>query len=81
VRIGAHGLAGQTIQRVVGIGDRASVNSATEVRFPVAPVCKMAYAKTGQSRLARQQLQQAVKINPNSNDAAHLKKQLAQLKS
>lgn len=41
----------------------------------------MAYAKTGQSGLARQQFQQAVKINPNSNEAADAKKQLALLKS
>jgi len=40
----------------------------------------MAHAKTGQSVLARQQLQQPVKINPNSSEAVDAKKQLAQLK-
>jgi len=38
----------------------------------------MAYAKSGQTALARQQLERALKINPNAEDA---KKQLAQLKS
>ena len=38
----------------------------------------MAYAKSGQTALARQQFERVLKINPNSNDA---KKQLAQLKS
>lgn len=37
--------------------------------------------KRVQSGLARQQFQQAVKINPNSNEAADAKKQLPQLKS
>jgi Flp pilus assembly protein TadD len=41
----------------------------------------MAYAKSGQTTLARQQLQTALKMNPNSNDAEDAKKQLAQLKS
>jgi hypothetical protein len=41
----------------------------------------MAYAKSGQTSLARQQLQTALKMNPNSNDAEDAKKQLAQLKS
>ena len=41
----------------------------------------MAYMKTGQSALARQQLQQALRMDSNSADAAEAKKQLAQLKS
>jgi len=36
---------------------------------------------SGQAPPARQRFEQAVKINPNSNDAADAKKQLAQLKS
>jgi len=38
----------------------------------------MAYAKIGQNALAREQLERALKINPNASEA---KKQLAQLKS
>jgi tetratricopeptide (TPR) repeat protein len=38
----------------------------------------MAYAKSGQTGLARQQFERVLKINPNSSDA---KNQLAQLKS
>ena len=41
----------------------------------------MAFAKNGQSTLARQQLQIVLRISPNSTDAADAKKQLAQLKS
>jgi cellulose synthase operon protein C len=41
----------------------------------------MAFAKNGQSALARQQLQIVLKISPNSTDAAAAKKQLAQFKS
>jgi len=37
----------------------------------------MAYAKSGQPALARQQFERVLKINPNSSDA---KTQLAQLK-
>jgi tetratricopeptide (TPR) repeat protein len=41
----------------------------------------MAYAKSGQRTLARQQFERVLKINPNSSDAADAKNQLAQLKS
>ena len=41
----------------------------------------MAYLKTGQSALARQQLQLTLKIDSKSADAADAKRQLAQLKS
>ncbi len=41
----------------------------------------MAYEKTGRTALARQELQMALKINPNSADAADAKKEIAQLKS
>jgi Flp pilus assembly protein TadD len=41
----------------------------------------MAYAKSGQTTLARQQLQQALKLNPTSGDAEDAKRQLAELKS
>lgn len=41
----------------------------------------LAYQKTNQPILARQQLQRVLKINPNYNDAADLKKQLAQVRS
>jgi tetratricopeptide (TPR) repeat protein len=41
----------------------------------------MAYAKSGETTLARQQLETALEMNPNSSDAADARKQLAQLKS
>jgi hypothetical protein len=41
----------------------------------------MAYVKTGQVVLARQQFERVLKIDPNSSDGADAKKQLAQLKS
>ena len=41
----------------------------------------MAYAKSGQAALARQQLQQALRLNPSSSDAEDARKQLAELKS
>jgi Tfp pilus assembly protein PilF len=39
----------------------------------------MAYAKSDQPRLARQQLERVLKIDPNYSDAADVKKQLAGL--
>jgi tetratricopeptide (TPR) repeat protein len=41
----------------------------------------LAYQKVGKSALARQQLEQVLKLNPNYTDAADVKKQLAQLRS
>jgi tetratricopeptide (TPR) repeat protein len=41
----------------------------------------LAYEKTDQSGLAREQLEKVLKINPNYGDADDVKKQLAQLKS
>jgi tetratricopeptide (TPR) repeat protein len=41
----------------------------------------MAYAKSGQPTLARQHLQQALRLDPNSGDARDARKQLAELKS
>ncbi len=40
----------------------------------------MAYAKSGQASLARQQLQQVLRLNPNSSDAESAKRQLGELK-
>ena len=41
----------------------------------------MAYVKTGQSALARQQFDQVLKTYPNYGDAAEIKKELIHLKS
>lgn len=41
----------------------------------------LAYQKTDQPGLARQQLERVLKIDPNYSGAADVKKQLAQLKS
>jgi len=41
----------------------------------------LAYQKAGKSDLARQQLEQVLKLDPNYIDAANVRKQLAQLKS
>lgn len=41
----------------------------------------LAYEKTDQPALARQQLQRVLKINPNYSGAADVKRELAQLKS
>ena len=41
----------------------------------------LTYAKTGQPALARQQLEQALKINPDAEEAADARKQLAGLRS
>lgn len=41
----------------------------------------MAYGKTNHASLARQHLEQVLKINPNYRDAAAIKKQLTGLKS
>ncbi len=41
----------------------------------------MAHGKTNHASLARQHLEQVLKINPNYRDAAAIKKQLTGLKS
>jgi Flp pilus assembly protein TadD len=40
----------------------------------------IAYAKSGQTALARQQLERVLQLSPNASDAADTKKQIAQLK-
>ncbi|PYX04985.1 MAG: hypothetical protein DMG88_22930 [Acidobacteria bacterium] len=41
----------------------------------------LAYEKTEQPALARQQLERVLKINPNYSSAADVKKRLSQLRS
>jgi Flp pilus assembly protein TadD len=64
---------------------REALRLARDSRFPdnshLHYHLGMAYAKSGETSLARQQLEAALKINPNSPDAADARKQLAQLKS
>jgi Tfp pilus assembly protein PilF len=40
----------------------------------------MAYAKSGQAVLAKQQLQETLRIDPHSSDADDARKELAQLR-
>ena len=64
-------------EEALKLGERNGPPDSPRVHYHLG----MASAKTGQATLARQQFQQAVKINPNSNEGADAKKQLAQLRS
>lgn len=74
---GAYKYSIDLFQEALRLGEKNGLPDTPRVHYHLG----MAYAKAGQSALARQQFQQAVKINPNSNEAADAKKQLAQLKS
>jgi Flp pilus assembly protein TadD len=74
---GAYHSAVDSLQEALKLGQEN--NSPDNPRFHYH--LGMAYAKSGQTLLARQQLQQVLKLTPNSPDAEEAKKQLAELKS
>jgi Tfp pilus assembly protein PilF len=59
------------------LGQKKNVPDNPNIRYHLG----LAYGKTNQPALARQQLGRVLKINPDYRDAADIKKQLAELKS
>lgn len=71
---GAYQSAIGLLQEALSLQDKVRAPDNPDIHYHLG----MAYAKNGQTALARQQLERALKLNPNAND---VKKQLAQLKS
>ena len=73
-RKGAYQSAIGLLREALSLQDKVRAPDNPEIHYHLG----MAYAKNGQIALARQQLERALKLNPN---ASEVKKQLAQLKS
>lgn len=71
---GAYQSAIGLLQEALKLQEKSKTPDNPDIHYHLG----MAYAKSGQTALARQQFERVLKINPNSDDA---KKQLAQLKS
>ncbi len=71
---GAYQSAIGLLQEALSLQDKVRAPDNPNIHYHLG----MAYAKSGQTALARQQLERALKLNPNAVEA---KKQLAQLKS
>jgi len=62
-------------QEALKLGQRSRTPDNPTIHYHLG----LAYEKTGQIALAREQFQHVLKISPNSTDAAAVKKELAQL--
>ncbi len=71
---GAYQSAIGLLQEALSLQDKVRAPDNPDIHYHLG----MAYAKNGQMALARQQLERALKLNPNATD---VRKQLAQLKS
>ena len=71
---GAYQSAIGLLQEALSLQDKVRAPDSPEIHYHLG----MAYAKNGQTALARKQLERALKLNPNASDA---RKELAQLKS
>ncbi len=74
---GAYQPAISLLQEALKLQEKSKMPDNPDIHYHLG----MAYAKTGQPALARQQFERVLKINPNSSDATDAKIQLAQLKS
>ena len=74
---GAYQSAIGLLQEALKLQEKSHVPDNPDIHYHLG----MAYAKTGQPALARQQFERVLKLDPNSSDAADAKNQLAQLKS
>jgi cellulose synthase operon protein C len=73
---GAYESAIGLLQEALKLQEKNKMPDNPEVHYHLG----MAYAKSGQPALARQQFERVLKINPNSSAATDAKNQLAQLK-
>jgi len=74
---GAYRSAIDSLQEALKLALKSNFPDNPKVHYHLA----MAYLKTGQSTLARQQIQQLLRLDPNSTDAVDARKRLAELKS
>jgi tetratricopeptide (TPR) repeat protein len=74
---GAYHSAVDSLQEAIRLARESKSPDSPQLHYHLG----MAYMKSGQTTLARQQLQQALSLNPNSSDAENARKQLAELKS
>ena len=74
---GAYQSAVDLFQEALKLGEKNKNPDEATVHYHLG----LAYEKTGNNNLARQQLERVLKIDPNYSEANEVKKQLAQLKS
>jgi tetratricopeptide (TPR) repeat protein len=74
---GAYKAAADLMQESLRLADKSGAQEDAEVHYHLG----MAYQKLNQPRLAKQQLERVLKVNPNYVHAAEVRKQLGQLKS
>jgi tetratricopeptide (TPR) repeat protein len=74
---GAYQSAIGLLQEALKLQEKSKMPDNPDIHYHLG----MAYAKSGQPALARQQFERVLKINPNSSEATDAKNQLAQLKS
>lgn len=74
---GAYTSAVSLLQESVKLREKDKLPDNADVHYHLG----LAYAKTDQRRLAREQLERVLKIDPNYGAAAEVKKELASLKS
>lgn len=76
-QMGAYGSAVGLLQEALKLREKNNIREDPGIHYHLG----LAYEKAGKPSLARQQLEQVLKLDPNYSDAAEVKKQLAQLKS
>jgi len=74
---GAYRSAISMLQEALKLQEKNKAPESAAIHYHLG----LAYQKTEQPALARQQLERALKINPNYSEAAEIKKQLSSLKS
>ena len=74
---GAYNSAIRMLQEALKLGEKNKSPDNPDIHYHLG----LAYEKTNQPGLARQQLERVLKINPNYSDAANVRKKLAELKS
>ena len=74
---GAYKYAIELFNQALTLGQKNGAPDNPRIHYHLG----LAYKKTDQPGLAREELKRALKINPNSADAAEAKKEIAQLKS
>ena len=74
---GVYGSAISMLQEALKLQSKQHAPDSAEIHYHLG----MAYVKAEKPALARQQLEQVLKINPNYSEAADVKRQLDSLKS
>ena len=74
---GVYPLAVSLLEQALKLGQKTNAPDNSDIHYHLGLACQ----KTDQHALARQQLERALKINPNYSSAAEIKKQLDSLKS